>query len=74
MRRALLLTAVLAACATNEAPESDSAAAVSEDHAMLQPADVSGTWTGSTMPLEGDSVVSRWTIVTVDETTAHLML
>ena len=74
MRKALLLTVVLAACATDEAPPSDSAAAMTEDVAMLRPADVSGTWTGSTIAQTGDSVVNRWTIVTVNDTTAHLML
>jgi hypothetical protein len=74
MRRALLLTAVLAACASNDAPESDSAAAVSETAATLAAADISGTWSGTTMPSNGDSILNRWTIMNVDERTSHMML
>jgi hypothetical protein len=65
---------VLAACATNEAPQEDTAAAMSDDTAMLTAADVTGTWTGTTWAMEGDSVLSRWTRHTVNDSMAHLML
>jgi hypothetical protein len=76
MRRALLLTAVLVACATNEAPEGDSAAAMADTGTtnMLTAADVSGTWSGTSMALDSDSITSRWTIHTMNDTMAHLMM
>jgi hypothetical protein len=40
---------------------------------MLQAADVSGTWHGSTMAEAGDSVLRRWTIVSVSDTTSILL-
>lgn len=74
MRRTLLLTAVLIACASNEEPEADSAAAATDTAPALTAADVSGTWSGTTMPTSGDSVLNRWTIVSLSDTTSHMML
>lgn len=74
MRRAILLSLVLVACATNEAPQEDTAAAMSDDTAMLTAADVSGTWAGTSMAMDSDSVMSRWTIHTANDSMAHLML
>lgn len=74
MRRALLLTAVLIACASNEEPAADSAAAATDTTPALAAADISGTWSGTTMPTGGDSALNRWTIVNVNDTTSHMML
>ena len=74
MRRALLLTAVLIACANNEESEVDSAAVATDTTPALAAADVSGTWSGTTMPTVGDSVLNRWTIVNVNDSTSHMML
>jgi hypothetical protein len=75
MRRALLLTAVLlAGCASDEMAEDTMAADTGMMTASLTPADVAGTWSGSTMTMEGDSVLRRWTIHTANDTMAHLML
>jgi hypothetical protein len=75
MRRALLLTAVLVACATNEAPEDDSAAAMADmGAATLTTADLAGNWTGQNMAMDGDSITSRWTIHAMADGNAHLML
>lgn len=75
MRRAILLTAVLVACATNDAPEGDSAAAMTDTGgATLTADDVSGSWTGQSMMMDGDSVTGRWTIHTVTDSTAYLLL
>jgi hypothetical protein len=74
MRRALLLTTVFVACSSNDAPDADSAAAIVDTAAMLSASEISGTWNGTTMPSGGDSILNRWTIVNVDETTSHMML
>jgi hypothetical protein len=74
MRKALLLSAVLVACATNDAPEEETAAAMMDDTATLTAADISGTWTGMTMAADGDSVLNRWTLHALDDSTSHLML
>ena len=75
MRRALFLTAVLVACATDEVPETDTAAAMTDTGAAtLTAADVAGTWTGQSMAMDGDSVTSRWTLHSTAEGAAHLML
>ncbi|HSJ63468.1 MAG TPA: hypothetical protein VK922_06110 [Gemmatimonadaceae bacterium] len=75
MRKTLLLTAVLVACATNEAPEDDSAAAMADmGAATLTAADVAGTWTGESRVMDGDSITSRWTIHAMADGNAHLML
>jgi hypothetical protein len=74
MRKTILLSLVLVACATNEAPQEDTAAAMTDDTAMLTAADVSGTWTGTSMAMDGDSVTGRWTIHTANDSMAHLMM
>ena len=62
MRRLMLALPFLIACAGSETPPADSAAMVAAP-AVLTDADVSGTWTGTSM-LEGtDSVVAHWTQV-----------
>jgi hypothetical protein len=64
---------VLVACATNEAPEGDSAAAMTDDTAMLTRADLAGTWSGTTMVADGDSVVNTWTS-RVDDSMGKLLI
>ena len=62
MRRFLLALPFIIACAKAETPPADSAAAAIGP-AALTDADVSGTWTGTSM-LEGtDSIVAHWTQV-----------
>lgn len=71
MRRTLILLSVAAvavACAKKEeAPAADTTtAAMAPAPAVvvaLTDADVSGTWKGTSMPMNSDSVISRWTMV-----------
>jgi hypothetical protein len=80
MRKLLLVTAVLAACSKAEAPKADTTTAMAAAAAPAPPpapakltaADLAGTWNGETK-LEGkDSVVSRWTVVNVTDSTGTL--
>jgi hypothetical protein len=64
----LLAAFAVLACAKSETPKVDSPA-VAAGPAPLTAADVAGTWTGTTMMENSDSVVSRWTI-TGDGTSA----
>src|SRR6266478_594008 len=70
MRRALILfsvAAVAVACAKKEAaPAADTTAAMAPAPAPPAPAavtdaNVSGTWTGTSTPMNSDSVVAHWT-------------
>jgi len=69
MRRVVILISVAAvalACAKTETPPADTAAAMAPAPAavvVLTDADVGGTWTGTSTPMESDSVISRWTQV-----------
>lgn len=74
MRSALLLTAILlAGCASGEMAEDSAMAGAEPETATLTAADLSGTWNGMTMPMEGDSVTSRWSFHTADANTGHFM-
>lgn len=74
MRIAILLSLVLVACAANDEPQEDTAAAITDDSARLTAADVSGTWSGTSTALDSDSVTSRWTIHTANDSMAHLVI
>jgi hypothetical protein len=64
MRLPLLCTMLLAACASGEkAPEAPTAPAA------LTPADVAGSWSGSSMAAGTDSVVGTWTITMTSDST-----
>ena len=58
MRRYVVIVPLLIACASNETPSADSAAAAP---AALTDADVAGTWTGTATPEGSDSVFAHWT-------------
>ena len=74
MRRALLLIAALAACTTKQGTGQDSAAAAGDVSTTLHASDVAGTWTGTTMAGTSDSVVSRWTLVTQDDSVSTVVI
>lgn len=59
MRRYLLILPFFLACAKEEAPPADSAAAAMPP--ALTEADVAGTWSGNLMPEGSDSVIATWT-------------
>jgi hypothetical protein len=71
MRRLLLLSSAvvaIVACTKTETPATDTSAAMAPAPAPAAPAavsdaDVSGTWSGVSMPPNSDSVVSHWTQV-----------
>ena len=62
MRRFLLALPFLIACAKSETPPADSAAPAGAPAAVTD-ADVSGTWTGTSMPEGTDSIAAHWTQV-----------
>jgi hypothetical protein len=76
MRKLLLVAAVVTACAKAEPPKADTttamaapAAAPAPVPAKLTAADLAGTWNGESK-LEGkDSVVGKWTVVNVTDST-----
>jgi hypothetical protein len=81
MRKLLLVAAVLTACSKAEAPKADTATAMAAPAAAPAPppapakltaAALAGTWNGESK-LEGkDSVVSKWTVVNVTDSTGTL--
>ena len=78
--RALLGTLTflaLSACARSDDAAGDSAgataAAAAPAPAALQASDIAGTWNGTTMAAESDSVLRRWTTVRSTDTTAKLV-
>ncbi|MEO6525848.1 MAG: hypothetical protein ABIP93_04420 [Gemmatimonadaceae bacterium] len=77
MRKLLLVAACLTACTKAEAPKADTTTAMAAPAAAPAPAkliaaDVAGTWNGESK-LEGkDSVVSKWTVVSVTDSTGTL--
>jgi hypothetical protein len=52
--------ALALACAQGETPPADSAAMAPMAPAGLTEADVAGTWTGTAMPMDADTVLARW--------------
>jgi len=74
MRRALLLIAALAACTTKQGTGQDSAAAAGDVSTTLHASDVVGTWTGTTMAGTTDSVVSRWKLVTQNDSMSIIII
>ena len=61
MKRAMLVAALVLACAPKEQPADTSAMAASP--AALTAADLAGTWNGQTMAEGSDSVLMTWTVV-----------
>jgi predicted small secreted protein len=74
MRRALVLIAALAACTTKQGTGQDSAAAAGDVSTTLHASDVVGTWTGTTMAGTTDSVVSRWKLVTQNDSMSIIII
>ena len=79
-KEVLLVAAVLTACSKAEAPKADTAASVAPAGAPAAPpppaaltaADLAGTWHGESK-LEGkDSVVAKWTLTRVSDSTGTL--
>lgn len=70
MKRALGILAVVLACGQAEQPATDTAAMAAP--AALTPADVSGTWSGTTMT-EGDTAAVRWTAISATGTEGKLV-
>ena len=82
MRHRALLCSItflaLTACARSDDAAGDSAgataaAAAPATPAALQVADIDGTWNGTTMAAESDSVLRRWTTVRSTDSTAKLV-
>lgn len=74
MRKMLLLVAALAACTTKQGTGRDSAVAAGDVGTSLHAADVAGTWTGTTMVGTSDSVVSRWKLVTQNDSLSTIVI
>lgn len=77
-RSLLLLPLVLACSKPDGDAASDTAAATAPANAPAAPAalraaDVSGTWQGTTLAAQGDSVLSRWTSVMTNESTGKMI-
>ncbi len=68
MKNAMLLAALVLACAPKaDQPASDSAA-MAAGPAPLTAADIAGTWNGISMAETSDSVLARWTMVSANGT------
>lgn len=77
MRKSTLLALlVVVACAKEEAPAVDSAAtaAMQPAPAALTPADLAGTWNGTTKAEGTDSVVNRFTAMRTTDSTGAIIL
>jgi hypothetical protein len=76
MRKTLLLALVLFGCSKAETPPPDTASATKAPPppANLTAAALAGTWKGTTMPETGDSVVNRWTVVSINDSTQKWVL
>ncbi len=61
MKKAILLAAVLFACAKNEEPAADTAA-MAAGPAPLTAADLAGTWNGTAMAETSDSLLFTFTV------------
>ena len=75
MRNAFLLALAVVACSTKDAPVTDSAAgtAAPATPAQLTAADITGSWTGMTMPQGSDSVTNRWTTIHDTDSTGRII-
>ena len=79
MRKAMLLCAVLAACSKAETKTDSSAAAAAATPAPaapanLTPAMIAGTWNGESKAEGKDSVVTRWTVVSMTDSTGKIVI
>ncbi len=72
MRKLFILAVAFVACSKAETPPVDSVTAMAPAPAMLTAADVMGNWTGTTMAVGSDSVISRWATESVSDTTGKL--
>lgn len=61
MRRAFLFLALSVACSKPDTAKPDASAMSADMPMMLTDAQMSGTWTGTTMPMASDSILVRWT-------------
>ena len=78
MRKSILLAAlVVVACAKEEAPATDTAAVAAAPTpaapAALTPADVAGTWTGTITATPPDTGTTRFTAVTLSDSTGKFI-
>ena len=82
MRATVLLGTItlvaLTACARSDEPASDTGSTTAAvpapaAPAPLQVADIDGTWNGTTMAAESDSVLRRWTTVRSSDSTGKLV-
>ncbi len=61
MRKAIIFTVLIAACSRAETPPPDTAAAMAPaPPANLTPADIAGSWQGTSKVVGTDSVVAKW--------------
>lgn len=74
MRKMLLLVAALAACTTKQGTGRDSAVAAGDVGTSLHASDVAGTWSGTTMAGTSDSVVSRWKLVSQNDSVSTVVI
>jgi hypothetical protein len=75
MRKLILMIAVLAACSKTETAKTDTAApAMAPPPAAMTAADISGTWNGTTMAEQSDSVLNRFTVVSADGMTGKFII
>jgi len=75
MRKVFLLAVLVAACAKKETPAADTAAAVTPPPAApaaMTPADLRGTWNG-TSKREGSDSASTFTVVSTSDSTGKFM-
>jgi len=79
MRKLLFVAVIVTACAKAEPPKADTttamaapAAAPAPAPAKLTAADIAGTWNGESKPEGKDSVVSKWTVVMVTDSTGTI--
>src|SRR5262245_2665221 len=79
MRKFLLLAApvLLVACSKGERAKPETAypaAATPPAPANLTAADVSGTWKGMNKAETGDSVLNRWTAISINDSTSKVVV
>ena len=79
MRKLLFVAVIVTACAKAEAPKADTttamaapAAAPAPAPAKLTAADIAGTWNGESKPEGKDSVVAKWTVVSITDSTGTI--
>jgi hypothetical protein len=71
MKKAMLLAAFIVACGPADESATDTAAMASP--AALTAADLTGTWSGTTMMEGSDSVIGRWTVTSATGTEGRVV-